>query len=122
MLISISKSFEASSSHEGDLRELIPEFFYLPELFINKNNLDLKIKNKKNKNKSNDVTCPNWANNNNFIFITKLKTFLESEEINKTINKWFDLIFGYKQKGKEAENSFNLFIYQCVNMYHYIYN
>ena len=51
MLISVSKSFEASSSHEGDLRELIPEFFYLPELFINKNNLDLKIKNKKNKNK-----------------------------------------------------------------------
>ena len=110
MLISVSKSFEASSSHEGDLRELIPEFFYLPELFINKNNLDLKIKNKKNKNKSNDVTCPNWANNNNYIFITKLKTFLESEEVNKTINKWFDLIFGYKQKGKEAENAFNLFI------------
>ena len=110
MLISVSKRFEASSSHEGNLRELIPEFFYLPELFVNKNNLDLKIKNKKNKNKSNDVTCPNWANNNNYIFITKLKTFLESEEVNKKINKWFEIIFGYKQKGKEAENAFNLFI------------
>ena len=110
MLLSVYKSFEASSSHEGDLRELIPEFFYLPELFINRNNLDLKIKNKKNKNKSNDVILPNWANNNNYIFITKMKTFLESEEVNKTINKWFDLIFGYKQKGKEAESSFNLFI------------
>ena len=94
MLLSVYKSFEASSSHEGDLRELIPEFFYLPELFINRNNLDLKIKNKKNKNKSNDVILPNWANNNNYIFITKMKTFLESEEVNKTINKWFDLILG----------------------------
>ena len=110
MLLSVSKSFEGSTSHEGDLRELCPEFFYLPELFINKNNLDLKIKMKKNKNKSNDVSLPNWANNNNYIFITKIKTYLESEEVNKNINKWLDLIFGFKQKGKEAEAAFNLFL------------
>jgi len=110
MLLSVSKSFEGSTSHEGDLRELCPEFYYLPELFKNKNNLDLKIKTKNNKNKSNDVTLPIWANNNNYIFITKLKTYLESEEVNKTIHKWFDLIFGFKQKGKEAENANNLFI------------
>ena len=110
MLLSVHKSFEGSTSHEGDLRELCPEFYYLPELFKNKNNLDLKIKTKDNKNKSNDVTLPLWANNNNYIFITKLKTYLESEEVNKNIHKWFDLIFGIKQKGKEAENAFNLFI------------
>ena len=44
LLISVYKSFEASSSHEGDVRELCPEFFYLPEMFVNQNNLDLKIK------------------------------------------------------------------------------
>jgi len=109
LLISVYKSFEASSSHEGDVRELCPEFFYLPEMFVNQNNLDLKIKSKKNIYKSNDVTLPKWADNNNYIFITKLKTYLESEEVNKKINKWFDLIFGYKQKGKEAENAYNLF-------------
>jgi hypothetical protein len=27
------------------------------------------------------------------------------------INHWIDLIFGYKQKGKEAEENFNLFYY-----------
>ena len=108
MLLSVHKSFEGSTSHEGDLRELCPEFYYLPELFKNKNNLDLKIKTKDNKNKSNDVTLPLWANNNNYIFITKLKTYLESEEVNKNIHKWFDLIFGIKQKGKEAENAFNI--------------
>ena len=117
MLLSVNKSFEGSTSHDGDLRELCPEFFYLPELFINKNNLDLKIKTKKNKNKSNDVTLPNWANNNNYIFITKLKTYLESEEVNKNINKWFDLIFGFKQKGKEAEAAFNLFLHSSYDTF-----
>ena len=112
MLVSVSKSFEGSASHEGDVRELCPEFYYLPEIFENKNNLDLKIKSKQNKNKnqSNNVILPNWANNNNYIFITKLKTYLESEEVNKNINKWFDLIFGYKQKGKDAEAAYNLLL------------
>ena len=110
LLISVNKSFEASSSHEGDVRELCPEFFYLPEIFVNRNNLDLKIKSKNYKENSNDVILPKWADNDNYIFITKLKTYLESEEVNKKINKWFDLIFGYKQKGKEAENAYNLFI------------
>ena len=109
LLISVSKSFEGSSSHEGDVRELLPEFFYLPEIFENQNNLDLKIKSK-NLDNSNDVTLPNWANNNKYIFITKLKTYLESEEVNKSINTWIDLIFGYKQKGKEAELANNLFL------------
>lgn len=110
LLISVNKSFEASASHEGDVRELCPEFFYLPEIFVNNNNLDLKIKSKNFKENTNDVVLPKWANNDNYIFITKLKTYLESEEVNKKINKWFDLIFGYKQKGKEAENAYNLFI------------
>ena len=110
LLISVNKSFEGSSSHEGDVRELLPEFFYLPEIFENRNNLDLKIKSKKNVEKSNDVILPNWADNNRYIFISKLKTYLESVEINEKINKWFDLIFGYKQKGKEAENAYNLFL------------
>ena len=109
LLISVNKSFEGSSSHEGDVRELLPEFFYLPEIFVNQNNLDLKIKTK-NIDKSNDVTLPKWALNNKYIFISKLKTYLESEEVNKSINKWIDLIFGFKQKGKEAELANNLFL------------
>ena len=110
LLISVNKSFEGASSHEGDVRELLPEFFYLPEIFVNQNNLDLKIKSKLNIDKSNDVVLPNWAHNNKYIFISKIKTYLESEEVNKKINKWFDLIFGYKQKGKEAESIYNLFV------------
>ena len=88
LLISVNKSFEASSSHEGDIRELCPEFFYLPEIFVNRNNLDLKIKSKNFKENSNDVILPKWADNDNYIFITKLRTYLESEEVNKKIKNF----------------------------------
>ena len=36
---------------------------------------------------------------------------LESENVSSTINGWIDLIFGYKQKGKEAEKCLNTFYY-----------
>ena len=45
---------------------------------------------------------------------------LESSEVSSNINHWIDLIFGYKQKGKEAEEALNLFYYltyeNCVNL------
>ena len=38
-----------------------------------------------------------------------MKTVLESDKLSKTLQNWADLIFGYKARGKEAENSNNLF-------------
>ena len=35
MLLSLYKSLEGSTPQEGNLRELCPEFYYLPELFKN---------------------------------------------------------------------------------------
>ena len=56
-----------------------------------------------------DVTMPEWSNNNGYIFISKHKEMLESPEISENIHNWIDLIFGYKQKGKEAKKIYNLF-------------
>ena len=168
LLISIDKSFKDASSKMNDLRELCPEFFFLPEMFININYFDLKIANNEcekneniiknnynyskeknvyfnndlkyekrlrkkindnlinnNQNKSsflldindnnnynydqNDVIMPKWAQNNPYIFISKMKSFLESEEVGKNINQWFDLIFGKKQKGEDSIKSKNLY-------------
>ena len=58
---------------------------------------------------SNDALIPKWADNNPYIFVSKMKCFLESEEVSKNINEWFDLIFGYKQKGNNGKLSNNLF-------------
>lgn len=53
---------------------------------------------------------PPWANGSAYEFITKMRTYLESDEVSEFINEWIDLIFGFKQRGKEAENALNLYI------------
>lgn len=36
---------------------------------------------------------------------------LESDYVSENIGNWIDLVFGYKQKGKIAEENLNLFFY-----------
>ena len=105
MFLSVEKSFESSTSQKTDVRELIPEFFYLPEMFINANKLNLGFK--EDEQEVNDVITP--CNNNPYDFIMMMRSALENDDVSNKINNWIDLIFGYKSKGKEAENAYNLF-------------
>jgi hypothetical protein len=112
LFISIANSFFCATTQKGDVRELTPEFFYLPEMFQNINNLNLGIRTDSNLNKVvvNNVELPEWCNNDSCEFIIKMKDYLESDNVSVALNEWVDLIFGFKQKGKEGENSLNLFI------------
>ena len=38
-----------------------------------------------------------------------MRNVLENDIISNNINKWIDLIFGYKNKGEEAEENYNVF-------------
>ena len=109
---SIIKTFESATSLKDDVRELVPEFYFLPELFLNDNNLDL-TQNKVNSENQliliNDVELPLWSNNNSSNFVLKLRRYLESNKINININKWIDLIFGSSQRGEKAEENHNIF-------------
>ena len=105
MFFSISKAFEMSTSLKTDIRELIPEFFYLPEMFININ--DINLGKKENGEKVDDVLTP--CNNNKYKFIELMKNIFESNKISSTLNNWIDLIFGSKSRGKEAELAKNIF-------------
>ena len=122
---SVIDSFNCALTQKSDLRELIPEFFFFPEMFYNYNILNLgEIKSRETNNEIqvNDITMPNWANNDAYIFVNKHRMLLESSEINEKINEWFNIIFGSKQNGKEAKKIGNLFIRQSYENYIDTYN
>lgn len=56
------------------------------------------------------VELPAWAKTPEE-FITKHREALESDYVSKHLHEWIDLIFGYKQRGKEAEKAHNVFRY-----------
>ena len=95
------KSFHA-------VRELSPEFFYLSQIFINGSNYNFGKREHDGKY-VNNVILPNWCWNNSEIFIELHRCALESQYVSNNLNKWIDLIFGYKQNGKNAKESQNLF-------------
>ena len=101
----MNKTFISASSLKDDVRELIPEFYITPEIFINQNNLNLsqgKISFDNKKYEINDVELPPWSNNNACKFVCKIRRILESNDI-KMLNKWIDLIFGMHKEEKKLK-------------------
>ena len=107
LFYSIEDSFFNVSSQKTDLRELIPEFFYLPEMFININFLFLKER--RNKEPVNDVKMPNN------ILISKYykeeeeaKYYNELDKYNEIDSNGFNLIIN---KNKFKEDFLKIFIF-----------
>lgn len=108
MFHSIGDAWQSASKHNmADIKELIPEFFYLPEFLTNSNKFDLGIK--QNGSKLNDVILPPWAKNDPKEFIKLNRCALESEYVSAHLHEWIDLIFGCKQQGKQAVEAVNVF-------------
>lgn len=107
-------SFESSwiniMDSPNDGKELIPEFFYLPEFLSNSNQFDLGKLQSTNQF-LNDVQLPPWAHDSSEEFIRIHRLALESDYVSAHLHKWIDLIFGYKQKGQAAIDAFNVFMY-----------
>jgi hypothetical protein len=99
----------ASRDNLQDVRELIPEFFYLPEFLENSNSFDFG--NKQDGNTVHNVTLPPWAKGDSRRFIRINRQALESEHVSRNLHKWIDLVFGYKQRGREALAALNTFVH-----------
>ena len=97
----------ASTRNNADVRELIPEFFYLPEFLNNHNRFDLGRK--QSGVCLGDVVLPTWARGSPREFVRIHRAALESPYVSSTISQWIDLIFGYKQAGDAALDVHNLF-------------
>ncbi|XP_054654692.1 lysosomal-trafficking regulator isoform X7 [Dunckerocampus dactyliophorus] len=97
------------SSYESmtDVKELIPEFFYLPEFLVNREGFDFGVR--QNSERVNHVNLPPWARNDPRLFILIHRQALESDQVSQTLCQWIDLVFGLKQKGKAAVQAINVF-------------
>lgn len=54
-----------------------------------------------------DVGLPPWAKGSAHEFVRIHRLALESEHVSRNLQHWVDLIFGYKQRGVEAEKAWN---------------
>ncbi|KAJ5992482.1 hypothetical protein N7451_008206 [Penicillium sp. IBT 35674x] len=109
LFYSIRKAWEsASRGNMTDVRELTPEFFYLPEFLVNSNKYDFGLL--QNMTTTIDsVELPPWAKGDPKIFIQKHREALESPYVSENLHHWIDLVFGSKQKGDAAVEAVNVF-------------
>ncbi|KAL6888469.1 hypothetical protein ACP4OV_009495 [Aristida adscensionis] len=106
---SIESTYRNCLSNTSDVKELIPEFFYMPEFLQNSNSYHLGVK--QDGEPLGDVGLPLWAKGSPEEFIHINREALESEYVSSNLHHWIDLIFGYKQRGKPAVEAANIFYY-----------
>ncbi|KAM3616421.1 uncharacterized protein V6R79_017627 [Siganus canaliculatus] len=104
----ITRSWGNCQRDTSDVKELIPEFYYLPEMFVNSNDYHLGMR--EDRAMVCDVDLPAWAKKpEDLVRINRMA--LESEFVSCQLHQWIDLIFGYKQRGPEAVRALNVFHY-----------
>ncbi|XP_034441721.1 lipopolysaccharide-responsive and beige-like anchor protein isoform X4 [Hippoglossus hippoglossus] len=105
---SVARAWRNCQRDTSDVKELIPEFYYLPEMFVNSNRYNLGVM--EEGSVVSDVELPPWAKSpEEFVRLNRLA--LESEFVSCQLHQWIDLIFGYKQQGPEATRALNVFYY-----------
>ena len=107
LFFDMAETWKSCLTSTSDVKELIPEFFCTPEMFLNTNQFPLgrtqtgKV--------LGDVTLPLWANGSAYEFVRMHRLALESNYVSEHLHHWVDLIFGYKQRGTQAFDSHNIF-------------
>ncbi|XP_040577094.1 uncharacterized protein mv isoform X2 [Lepeophtheirus salmonis] len=97
----------ASEDSITDVKELLPDLFCLPDLFMNKEGLNFGVR--QNGVVVNDVEVPLWSHKNPRMFIKIHRQALESNYVRENLCHWIDLVFGYKQSGQAAIDAINVF-------------
>ena len=103
----LEATWSSLANSSTDVKELIPELFYLPELL--KNNENYNLGTLQDGTIVDDVQLPPWAKKDARLFILINSQALESDYVGEHLNAWIDLIFGCKQKGEAAVDAINVF-------------
>lgn len=109
LFANLEKSLSHALDDNSDVRECVPEPFFLPEMFLNLN--WVKFGTTQLGEEVNDVKLPEWAKGDPFYYTYVLRWMIESDYASSQLHLWIDYIFGHKQQGKEAEKSLNVFPY-----------
>lgn len=118
---SMSATWEGVMKNQGDVKELIPEFYSLdftegdssgvvsnkscPGEFLD-NVLGLDLGTRQDGKRVDDVELPPWANGSSELFVRKHREALECDYVSSMLHTWIDLIFGIKSRSAEACNIF----------------
>lgn len=109
LFFSIEGAWASASKDNGsDVRELTPEFFYLPDFLTNINGYNFGSR-QGGGGRIDNVTLPPWAKGDPKIFIAKHREALESPYVSQNLHQWIDLVFGFKQGGEAAVDALNVF-------------
>jgi len=103
---SLPDSWRSCLTETSDVRELVPELFSLPECLLNLSGLDLGVR--QDGSRVSHVELPPWANNA-YHFVHEHRLALESEPVSRSLHRWIDLVWGYKQTGTAAREALNVF-------------
>ena len=103
---------EQLSNLTEKFQELIPQLFYLPELYIKINHI-FEGDNEDNIEPIKDYILPQWSKNDPRKFVLMLKKIIENKKVSQNLNSWIDIIFGYKQKGPNAIKALNIYRNAC---------
>ena len=90
----IAQTWNAVLESTADVKELIPEFFYLRVLENSNSNVFGK---RQDGSVVDAVVLPKWANGSTRTFIQTMRDGLESDHVSHTIHDWIDLVFGASQ-------------------------
>jgi len=91
---SLHESYANALKDHSDVREIVPEFFYLPELFVNSNKV--AFGRRQDYQLVDNVQLPSWSHQNPYKFVVGMREAFESNYVSQNISKWIDYIFGYK--------------------------
>lgn len=95
LFASLAATFKSCTTNPSDVKELTPEFFYLPDVLRNTNRLDLGVT--QAGQRVDDVALPPWCvDADDFVF--QHREALESEYVSANLHHWIDLVFGFRQK------------------------
>lgn len=118
MFSSMEAAWRGCTTNSSDVKELVPELFYFPEILQNINRLDLGTT--QNGRKIDGVALPPWCKDS-FEFISMHREALESEYVSQNLHHWIDLIFGFKQRPPHLQGGSSASVEACNVFFHLTY-